>query len=159
MRQSSLNHDSNSNSNLANTVSLIWIKWHYPKRSMATRYLYKDTAGFYGNSNGWIEKHKRDIYHIRIQPVLVALRWRHNGHDGVSNPQPHHCLHTICSGGDQRKHLSSASLAFVQGIHREPVNSLHKWPVTRKMFPFDDFIMVFSRNLINIKSNRASFSI
>ena len=33
------------------------------------------------------------------------------------------------------------SLAFVLGIHREPVNSPHKWPVTRKMFPFDDVIM------------------
>ena len=43
---------------------------------------------------------------------------------------------------DQRKHQSSASLAFVWGIHRGPVNSPHKWPVTRKMFPFDDVIMV-----------------
>ena len=42
---------------------------------------------------------------------------------------------------DQRKHQSSASLAFVWGIHRGPVNSPHKWPVTRKMFPFDDVIM------------------
>ena len=33
------------------------------------------------------------------------------------------------------------SLAFVWGIHRGPVNSPHKWPVTRKMFPFDDVIM------------------
>ena len=47
----------------------------------------------------------------------------------------------IYSGADQRKHQSSTSLAFVQGIHRRPVNSLHKWPVTRKMFPFDDVIM------------------
>ena len=35
------------------------------------------------------------------------------------------------------------SLAFVWGIHRWPVNSSHKWPVTRKMFPFDDVIMKF----------------
>ena len=45
------------------------------------------------------------------------------------------------SGVDQRKHRSSASLAFVRGIHRRPVNSPHKWPVTRKKFPFDDIIM------------------
>ena len=38
-------------------------------------------------------------------------------------------------------HQSSASLAFVRGIHRWPVNSPHKLPVTRKMFPFDDVIM------------------
>ena len=41
---------------------------------------------------------------------------------------------TVYSGADQRKHQSSASLAFVWGIHRGPVNSRHKWPVTRKMF-------------------------
>ena len=48
---------------------------------------------------------------------------------------------TVSSDADQRKHQSSASLAFVRGIHRGPVNSPHKWPVTRKMFPFDDVIM------------------
>ena len=48
---------------------------------------------------------------------------------------------TVYSDTDQRKHQSSASLAFVRGIHRGLVNSPHKWPVTRKMFPFDDFIM------------------
>ena len=41
----------------------------------------------------------------------------------------------------QRKHQSSASLAFVWGIHRWPVKSPHKWPVARKMFPFDDVVM------------------
>ena len=48
---------------------------------------------------------------------------------------------TVCSDTDQRKHQSSASLAFVRGIHRWPVNSPHKGPVTRKIFPFDDVIM------------------
>ena len=48
---------------------------------------------------------------------------------------------TVYSGADQRKHQSSTLLAFVRGIHREPVNSPHKGPVTRKMFPFDDVIM------------------
>ena len=49
----------------------------------------------------------------------------------------------VYSDVDQRKHQSSASLAFVRGIHRRPVNSPRKWPVTRKMFPFDDVIMVY----------------
>ena len=48
---------------------------------------------------------------------------------------------TVYSDADQSKHQSSASLAFVWGIHRGPVNSPHKWPVTRKIFPFDDVIM------------------
>ena len=51
----------------------------------------------------------------------------------------------VYSDADQRKHQSSSSLAFVRGIHRGPVNSPHKWPVTRKMFPFDDVIMFLHR--------------
>ena len=42
---------------------------------------------------------------------------------------------TVYSGADQKKHQRSASLAFLWGIHRWPVNSPHKWPLTRKMFP------------------------
>ena len=49
---------------------------------------------------------------------------------------------TVYLGADQRKHQSSASLAFVWGIHWGPVNSPHKRPVPRKMFPFDDVIVV-----------------
>ena len=73
----------------------------------------------------------------------VSLQWRHNGHDGVSNHQPPRCLLNRLFGlrSNLRKHQSSASLAFVRWIHRWPVNSPHKWPVTRKMFPFVDFIM------------------
>ena len=41
---------------------------------------------------------------------------------------------TVCSGADLRKHQSSASLAFVRGIHRWPLISPHKGPVTRKCF-------------------------
>ena len=50
---------------------------------------------------------------------------------------------TVYSGADQRKHESSTPLAFVRGIHRGPVNSPHKWSVTRKMFPLDGVIMTF----------------
>ena len=49
----------------------------------------------------------------------------------------------VYSDADQRKHQSSASLAFMRGSHRGPMNSSHKWPVTRKMFPFDDVIMTW----------------
>ena len=48
---------------------------------------------------------------------------------------------TVYSGTNQRKHQSSALLAFVWGVHREPVNFLRNGPVTRKMVPFDNFIM------------------
>ena len=55
---------------------------------------------------------------------------------------------TVYSDADQRKHLSSASLAFVWGINRGPVNSPHKWPVTQKIFAFDDVIMRMGDNSI-----------
>ena len=48
---------------------------------------------------------------------------------------------TVYPGADQRKNQSSSSLALVRGIHMGPMNSPHKWPVTRKMFPFDYIIM------------------
>ena len=48
---------------------------------------------------------------------------------------------TVYSDADQRKYQSSTSLAFVRIIQRGPVNSPHKWPITRKMFPFNDVIM------------------
>ena len=63
---------------------------------------------------------------------LAPLQWRHNGHDGVSNHKLHIVYSSVYSGPDKRKHQSSASLAFVWGINRWPVNCPHKWPVTRK---------------------------
>ena len=61
---------------------------------------------------------------------------------------------TVYSGADARKHQSSASLAFMRGIHRWPVNSPHKCPVTRKTFPFDDVIMThFSNGLLKSCKN------
>ena len=48
---------------------------------------------------------------------------------------------TVHSGTDQRKYQSSASLAFVKGIHRWQVDSPHNGKVTRKMFSFDDGLL------------------
>ena len=69
------------------------------------------------------------------------LRWRHNERDDVSTHQPYDCLLNRLFRHDQRKHQSFASLVFVKGIHRWPVNSPHIGIVTRKMFPFHDIIM------------------
>ena len=64
---------------------------------------------------------------------------------------------TVYSGADQRKHQSSASLAFVRGIHLWPVNSPHKGPITRKMIPFDDVVMYahfFFRRMTILRMSR-----
>ena len=50
---------------------------------------------------------------------------------------------TVYPDACQRKPQSSVSLAFVRVIHRSPVNSPHKEPVTRTMFPFDDVIIMY----------------
>ena len=64
---------------------------------------------------------------------------------------------TVFSDADHRKHQSSASLAFVRGIRRGPVNFTHKWSVTRKMLPFDDVIMAYTQKMIaQSKSRRYS---
>ena len=69
---------------------------------------------------------------------------------------------SVYSGADQRKHQSSASLAVVRGIHRSPVNSPHKGPVTRKIFPFDNVIMgVFEKVYVKLSrkiQNRGNFA-
>ena len=72
---------------------------------------------------------------------ITTSRWRHNERDGVSNHQPHGCLLSRLFKRRSKKHQSSVSLAFVRWIHRGAVNSPHKWPVTRKMFPFHDVII------------------
>ena len=63
---------------------------------------------------------------------------------------------TVYSSADQRKYQSSASMAFVRGIHRWPGNSPHKWPVTRKMFPFDDVIMNEVAHVIHMELRESS---
>ena len=63
---------------------------------------------------------------------------------------------TAYSGTDQRKYQSSAQLAFVRGIHLSPVNSPHKWPVTRKCF----HLMTSSCRTFNlVRSTRISRAI
>ena len=74
----------------------------------------------------------------------------------------------VYSDADQRTHQSFASLDFVRGIHRGPVNSPHKWPVTRQMFPFDDVIMsnpsggetgIFRENQVNTVTSESDVSV
>ena len=77
----------------------------------------------------------------------LSLQWRHNERDGISNHQRLDCLLNACSGPDQRQYQSPASLACVRGIHRWPMNSPHKEPVTRKTFPFDDVIICDGKRL------------
>ena len=94
-------------------------------------------------------KFDRRLDSILVRSLSISSQWRHNWLDNVSDHQPNDSVSdrqpndysSVHLGADQRKHQSSASQAFVRGIHRGPVNSPHKEPVTRKMFPFDEVIM------------------
>ena len=81
---------------------------------------------------------------------LRTLQWRLNGGDSVSNHQPHDCLLNRLFRRRSKKTSKLRVIGFVLGIHRGPVNSPHKWPVTRKMFPFDDVIMNISQSMVVI---------
>ena len=90
------------------------------------RFVYYDCRIIIGCTGSSPSQHYTDVIMISIASQITSLKM-----DYLS----------VYSGANQIKHQSSASLAFVRGIHRRPVNSLHKGPATRKMFPFDDVIM------------------
>ena len=91
---------------------------------------------------------------LKYQELLMSSAFKHYNDvimGAMSSQTPASWLfaQSFFLGADQRKHQSSASLAFVRGIHRCPVNSPHKGPVTRKMFPFDDVIMCHTLIIVN----------
>ena len=74
---------------------------------------------------------------LKCRKMLLTLPWRHNENDDVSNHQPHDCLFKRLF----RRRSKKTSKLCVTGLCAG--NSPHKWPVTRKMFPFDDVIMKY----------------
>ena len=96
-------------------VTTVFFKWKYKKTQMNCLHVLC-----------FMESHYHDVTMGTMASQITSLTIVYS---------------SVFSDADQRKHQSSASLAFVRGIHRRPVNSPHKGPVTRKMFPFDDVIM------------------
>ena len=76
------------------------------------------------------------------------LQWRHNGWDNVSSHQPFGCLLNRLFGRRSKKTSKLRVTGLCAGNSPGPVNSPHKGPVTRKMFPFDDVIM--HSNLVTV---------
>ena len=82
-----------------------------------------------------------DFIHSDINGRSCALQWCHDERDGVSNHQPHDCLLNRLFRRRSKEASKLRVTGLFRGIHRWPVNSPHKGPVARKMFPFDDVIM------------------
>ena len=79
---------------------------------------------------------------MQIHFICKSLHWRHNDHDGMSNHQPHGCLLNLLFRRWSKKTSKLLVTGLCVGNSPGPVNSPHKGPVTRKMFPFDDVIMI-----------------
>ena len=98
------------------------------------------TMEMMGISEGYITMAIGEGIHM-VRYAGHSLQWGHNRRDGVSNHQYLDCLLNRLFRHRWKKTPKSTSLAFVRGIHRWPVNSPHKGPVTRKMFSFNDVII------------------
>ena len=115
---------------LSITASIIWSKHNCPRTPCVFRSLTR-LWQLLTNLHQW----------QTMWPQTIAVTRSHYNDVIISTMAYHITSLTIVysivySDADQRKHQSFASLASVWGIHRWPVNSPHKGPVTRKMFPF-----------------------
>ena len=102
--------------------------------------IYSKSLKTYGNASL--------TYNTILQYIMVAwdlflqsLLWHHNGHDGVSNHEHRDCLLNRLFRRRSNRTSKLRVTGLWAGIHRWPVNSSYKWPVTRKMFPSYDVIM------------------
>ena len=126
---------------------IVEIRWSYDRLSSTMGFPILERWHLYIESGSWWLLPGL----ISVYPIMLSSHWksfedRHYNDVTMGMIASQITSLTIVysivySDADQRKHQSSASLAFVRGIHRGPVNSPHKWAVTRKMLPFDDVIM------------------
>ena len=106
----------------------------------------KDPTGTHAHSIAGIEAMYWCLFAANPLPgqalTCFTLHWRHNDNDGVSNHQPHGCLLNRLFRRRSKKTSKLRVTGLCVGNSPGPVNSPHKGPVTRKMFPFDDVIMI-----------------
>ena len=93
----------------------------------------------------------------KLSDCLKPVQCRQNERDSVSNLRHLDCLfHSLSRHFGWRHH--AMPISYQQDfrelvlMYRGPVNSPHKWPVTRKIFPFDDVIMMYtySRSVMSL---------
>ena len=106
--------------------STIWWRYHRTHDIPLTEAMLNKMSNVTWCQNGYWIYHYNDVIMSPIASQITSLAI---------------ICSTVYTCADKRKHQSPASLAFVRGVHRRPVNSPHKGPVTRKMFPFDNVIM------------------
>ena len=133
-------------------ITYQWIYLMYCPRFTSLLFDCRNASKFTLNDMGKTDRQQTTAKQHNI------LQWRHNERYGVSNHQPHDCLLNRLFRRSSKKTSKFHITGLVRGINRWPVNSPHKGPVTRKMFPFDDVIMIFehlfhtSLNIIHVRS-------
>ena len=125
-------------------LSASWTLWVFFQHEQAVKQSVDFLVIWYAATLTWHQGNA--CLHTQLLKMSIEYVWLHYDDVIMSEIASQITSLTIVysivhSGTDQSKHQSSASLAFVWEIHRWPVNFPHKWPVTRKMFPFDDVIM------------------
>ena len=84
-----------------------------------------------------------------VEILLGSLWWRHNERDCMSNHQPHHWLLDRLLGRKSKETSKLRVIGLCVGKSPGLVNYPHKGPVTRKIFPFDDVIMIIGMCISN----------
>ena len=83
---------------------------------------------------------------ILYRAIMISLQWPHNGFDSVSNHQPREYLLNRLFKRKSKKTPKLRVTGLCVGNSPVTGEYPHKWPVTRKMFPFDDVIMLLFRH-------------
>ena len=122
-------------------IDQFWFCWWLGTEQAGNYYLSLPSYTYQASRCQGIKTHYNDVIMGAIASQITSLTSVYSA---------------VYSDADHRKHQSSASLAFVRRVDRWPVNSPHKWPVTRKMLPFDDVIMYWESLLLQIALSRLS---
>ena len=143
---------SNSVSHYSTYVQCILAVMRYKLRWLPDPFFQQRIAKTILSVGAWTKNYihmkiKNVIAHPRLLNIQISLLWRHNGHNSVSNHQPYDCLLRRLFRRRSKQTSKPRVTGLCAGNSPGPVNFPHKWPVTRKMFPFDDVIMLQSLKL------------
>ena len=116
--------------------------WNYPRPTWCKPYAFVSVAMHSGSlsNNGF----RRSVFIVERRDISKKPHYNDVIKSAMASQTTSLTIiySSVYSGADQRNHWGLVSLAFVRRIHRWPVNSPHKGPVTRKMPSFDDVIML-----------------
>ena len=122
--------------NLIKEVTTSWICGAWLCNQQTLIHISRNQYGIH-----WLQWRCVDIMrkHTSNYQVPSSLQWRHNGRDSDSNHHPRDCLPNRLFRCRSKKTSNLRVTGFC--ARNSPVNSPHKWPVTRKIVPFDDVII------------------